>query len=72
MCNQCPTVGEFLCSILRSGNCNNTYKHDDKCGCKREREEKRYECCCREKKEHAPCEKHEREHDKPDCCCKFF
>ena len=81
MCNQCPTVGEFLCSILRGGCCNNTCekrpvrKCENKCEHKCERDEKRYECFCREKQEHAPCEKcnHvEKEHDKTDCCCKFF
>ena len=83
MCNQCPTVGEFLCSILRGVRSNHTCcKHscneyhtntcNNKCEHKHECEEKRYECFCREKREHAACEKPEREHAKTDCCCKFF
>ena len=77
MCNQCPTVGEFICSILRAGSCHNTCKasRTDRCErkCERcEREEKRYECFRQEKKEHARCERPEKEHDKSDCCCKFY
>ena len=73
MCNQCPTVGEFICSILRNGCCNSTCRHyENKCERKCEREDRRYECFCREKKDHALCEKNERDHEKQDCCCKFF
>lgn len=81
MCNQCPTVGEFICGILNCGRCNHTCHERHACKCedrcehrcnKCEREAKRYECFCREKKEYAPCDKPEKEHDKSDCCCKFY
>ena len=77
MCNQCPTVGEFICGILRCGRCHNTCKCENrcenKCEHKCEHAEKCFEFVCKEKKATAPCEKHE---DKDcgcsDCVCKFF
>lgn len=83
MCKQCPTVGEFLCGILRCGRCCHTYKDvrpcenkcdkcEDKYENKCEHVEKCYECICQEKKEPTPCYKSNKECDCSDCSCKFF
>lgn len=85
MCKQCPTVGEFICGILRCG-CGHEDKCENKCerkcehrcehkcehGC--ERLEKRFECYCQDKKEPAPCPRQEKEKETGchDCVCKYY
>jgi len=85
MCKQCPTVGEFICGILRCTRCHNTcereckhyenkcdYKYENKCENKCDRAEKCYECVCQEKKEPTPCYKADKDCGCKDCNCKFF
>lgn len=85
MCKQCPTVGEFICGILRCGRCCNTCekewkpcenksdcKCENKCENKCERVEKIYECVCQEKKQPTPCRKTDKDCGCSDCGCKFF
>ena len=78
MCNQCPTVGEFICSILRCGcrnNCDKRPEHrcEHNCEHKKACEEKHYDCVCQVIKETESCYKPEKkEHDCSDCRCKYY
>lgn len=74
MCHQCPTVGEFICSILSCGRCHNDCEKRPERRCERkcEREEKHYDCVCQAIKETESCHKAERECSCSKCPCKVY